>query len=403
VKTTSGDTLAERYERTLARIKQIEKAGYRVKIQWECKFDDTAISPELLVHPIIRHAPLNTRDALYGGRTEAMRLHYKIREGVESVQYCDIMSLYPYICKYFKFPIGHPIIHVGDACKDKESCLKMEGLMKCTIVPPEKLYHPVLPFRYDKKLLFCLCRSCVLEHNTKHDCRHFSDAERALDGTWVIDEVRLAVDKGYRILEIQEVYEYNVTRYDPATGEGGLFVEYINTFLKLKAEASGYPSWVRTQDDKDLYINQFYQSEGIRLDEDSIRYNAAKRGLAKLFLNSAWGKLTERSNRTQTKLISDPQELYRFLVTPGIEVQDMLFANDDVVWISWRYSSAERVPNLRHTNEVIGAYVTAGARIHLYGYLDKLQDKAIYTDTDSVIFVQPSDEPALVETGDNLG
>jgi hypothetical protein len=95
----------------------------------------------------------------------------------------------------------------------------------------------------------------------------------------------------------------------------------------------------------------------------------------------------ERSNRTQTKLISDPQELYRFLVTPGIEVQDMLFANDDVVCISWQYSLAERVPNSHHT-EVIGAYVTAGARIHLYGYLDKLQDKAIYTDTDTVIFVQ---------------
>jgi len=60
------------------------------------------------------------------------------------------------------------------------------------------------------------------------------------------------------------------------------------------------------------------------------------------------------------------------------------------------------VPSLRHTNEVIGAYVTAGARIHLYSFLDKLQYKACHTDTDSVIFIQPRDEPALVETGDNL-
>ena len=102
---------------------------------------------------------MNTPDALYGGRTEAMRLYYKIKEGEESVQYCDI-SLYPYICKYFKFPIGHPIIHVGDACADIEACLKMEGLMKCKIVPPTNLYHTVLLYRYDKKLLFCLCRTC---------------------------------------------------------------------------------------------------------------------------------------------------------------------------------------------------------------------------------------------------
>jgi hypothetical protein len=93
-----------------------------------------------------------------------------------------------------------------------------------------------------------------MEHNMTSECQLFSDAERCLQGTWVIDEVRLAVGKGYKFLQIQEVYEYDVTQYDPATGEGGIFVEYINTFLKLKAEASGYPSWVHTPDDEDRYI-----------------------------------------------------------------------------------------------------------------------------------------------------
>ena len=78
----------------------------------------------------------------------------------------------------------------------------------------------------------------------------------------------MAVNKGYKILEIQEVYQYEVTQYNPDTDNGGLFVQYINTFLKLKAEASGYPSGVRTPDDEDLYIRQFYHSEGIQLDRD---------------------------------------------------------------------------------------------------------------------------------------
>jgi hypothetical protein len=118
-----------------------------------------------------------------------------------------------------------------------------------------------------------------------------------------------------------------------------------------------------------------------------------------------WGKLTERSNRTQTKLISQPAELYRFLIAPGVAVQNMLFVTDDVVWISWQYSADERVPSLRHTNEVTGAYVTAGPRIHLYGFLDKLQEKALYTDTESVIFIQPGpkSEPTLIEMGGNSG
>jgi hypothetical protein len=86
------------------------------------------------------------------------------------------------------------------------------------------------------------------------DCYHGTDDERAIEGTCVIDEVRLALEKGYRVKEIHEIYEYRVTRYNRETCDGGLFVEYINTFLKLKAEASGYPSWVRTPGDEDRYI-----------------------------------------------------------------------------------------------------------------------------------------------------
>jgi hypothetical protein len=95
----------------------------------------------------------------------------------------------------------------------------------------------------------------------------------------------------------------------------------IYTFLKLKAEARGYPSWVQSTEDEERYTYSFRESDGIELDKASIQYNAAKRGLAKLCLNSMWGKLAERNNRTQTKLISDPKELYKFLAKPGIEVK----------------------------------------------------------------------------------
>ena len=61
------------------------------------------------------------------------------------------------------------------------------------------------------------------------------------------------------------------------------------------------------------------------------------------------------------------------------------------------------MPNLRHTNEVIGAYITTGASIHLYRYLDRLGERAIYCDTDSFIYMQPKDEPNLIETEDKLG
>jgi G:T-mismatch repair DNA endonuclease (very short patch repair protein) len=63
VTTAVGDTLAERYERTMARLEQITGAGYRVEVQWECELE---IPAELQTHHLVQQTPLKTRDALYG-------------------------------------------------------------------------------------------------------------------------------------------------------------------------------------------------------------------------------------------------------------------------------------------------------------------------------------------------
>jgi len=116
-----------------------------------------------------------------------------------------------------------------------------------------------------------------------------------------------------------------------------------------------------------------------------------------------WGKFTESNDRTQTKVISEHKELYSFLATSGIVVTNLTFASADVVWISWKHSAKEHVSGLRHTKEVIATYVTAGARIHLYRYVDMLGEKAFYCDKDSVLYIQPRNESSLIETGDKLG
>jgi hypothetical protein len=113
---------------------------------------------------------------------------------------------------------------------------------------------------------------------------------------------------------------------------------------------------------------------------------------------------TDREKQSHTEKINfGTHKLYRFLVTPEIKVLNMMFASDDVVWISWQFCSDERAPCPRCTNEVIRAFVTAGARIHLYSYLNRLQEKAIYCDTDRCIYIQPNEGLPLVETGDKLG
>ena len=101
VSTMSGETLAHHYERTMTRLEKITRAVYQVRIQWDCEFDESGKvnqKPELLAHPLVEQGPLKSRDALYGCRNEAMRLHHKARED-ETVQYVDVISLLTYICK----------------------------------------------------------------------------------------------------------------------------------------------------------------------------------------------------------------------------------------------------------------------------------------------------------------
>ena len=129
------------------------------------------------------------------------------------------MSLHPYIFKYFKFPVGRTIIQVEYACKYIEARLRMDGLIKSSIVPPEKLYHLVLPFRCNNKFMFYVYRTSILTSSSE-ECEHTADDDCALPGTLVMVEVWLAVAKGLRLIQIYEVYEYQVTQYNPEIGEG---------------------------------------------------------------------------------------------------------------------------------------------------------------------------------------
>jgi len=86
-------------------------------------------------------------------------------------------------------------------------------------------------------------------------------------------------------------------------------------------------------------VDSFWQSEGIRLDGEAVRYNPAKGGLAKLCLNSMWGKFTARNDRTLTKMITEPKDLYGFLATPGFEVMNLAFPSVDLVSMSRKYGA----------------------------------------------------------------
>ena len=75
--------------------------------------------------------------------------------------------------------------------------------------------------------MFPLCRTCA-DSLPQEPCQH-GNRERAIHGTWVSLELEKALEKDYQLLKIDEVWHFPEHR-------GGLFKDYIDTFLKMKQE-----------------------------------------------------------------------------------------------------------------------------------------------------------------------
>lgn len=117
--------------------------------------------------------------------------------------------------------------------------------------------------------MFILCHTFTKVNNQKGPCRHKNEA-RALTGVWVTVEFNKALDLGYRVTKITEVWHLDRC-------SDSIFFKYIHTFLKDKQEDSGYPSEATEQESREKYIRDYQVNQGILLDADKIKVNPAKR------------------------------------------------------------------------------------------------------------------------------
>lgn len=384
------------------RFEKIEKNGYNLITIWECEFDEVikkhkSISDYIKSLKHIHDSPLDVRDGFFGGRCNSVRLYHKTAPN-EKIHFYDVCSLYPYVLKYCAMPIGHPKILIGSDIEGRTP-LNTEGIFKLKILPPKDLYHPVLPIEMHQRLLFILCYTCSL-NKIKSACNH-EDKDRAFIGTYVADELRVAISKGYTVIETYEIWEYKLCKYNKKTNEPGLFSEYIDAFLKVKVEASGYPEWVKNETDKDKYIQQFLENESILLNKEQISKNAGLRTLGKALLNFLYGKFGQRVDKSMKYIASKRNQITELLSNENVEVQSMTQLTDESVLFTYKYLK-EANPEQGYVNVSIAAYTTAHARCILYKYLDMLKERVFYFDTDSILFLS-KDGDEMPETGDYLG
>ncbi|XP_070167780.1 uncharacterized protein [Polyergus mexicanus] len=204
-----------------------------------------------------------------------------------------------------------------------------------------------------------VCSFCC-ETFSQVPCTHDDAREREFEGTWVTCELRKANGKGYLVTAVSEIWQYKVSQFDHTTRQGGLFTEYINTFLQLKQEASGRPCECGENDDdaKERYLREYEKTEGNVLDKRNVTRNPGLRSVAKLCLNSFWGKFGQRSNLPNTEVVRMLQRFATLMTSAEHEITGILPVNDEVIYVSWRLRQDAVVPS-PITNVVIAAYTMA--------------------------------------------
>ena len=383
----TGFTMKELHEMTIKRTAAIRASGYAVKEIYECQFDQMVKQNSELANFIANEVDvpprMKIREAFYGGRTSCFTLYHECKQEMgEEIHYADVCSLYPFVNKMAKLPVGHPEI----VCRDFDMTLESYfGIAHVKLLPPRDVYVPCLPVRMNGKLTFPLCYTCASEE-CHEECVH-TDEERAITGVWCTPEIMKAISQGYRVVKVYEVYHYRDTsEYDPDTKSGGLFSEQVDLFIKIKTEASGYPEWVNSPAEEDEFIAEFERKVGVLLDKERISKNPALRSIAKICLNSFWGKLGERNNKMKSKFICSTEELEKLTHNSRHDLHRLHIINQEVMVVEYD-NLDEFEEDSNTTNDVIAAFTTCFARLELLKHIESVGQNILYCDTDSIIFV----------------
>ena len=309
-----------------------------------------------------------------------------------------------------------PRTYIEEAIQDDN----IFGLIKCCVLPPSDLLIPVLPYKCNAKLFFPLCRSCAESRTTSLNnrslemtsnlCEHYTVQDRSFWGTYVSVEIQLALKKGYRIVDVSEVWSWSKTKRTT-----NLFKDYINTFLKIKTEASGWPEdcSCNNHDSNDKicphrerYLREYFEKEHIRLEPQKIQKNEGLRFIAKILLNSFWGYLGMRDNMPKTKYINSYRDVIEHFTSKTKRVTDAALVGDDLMLLQYQLID-DAADSPRKTNVILAAFTTAHARVILYNYLSKIknQENILYCDTDSVMYVHDTrtSHDFDISTGSFLG
>ena len=120
--------------------------------------------------------------------------------------------------------------------------------------------------------------------------------------------------------------------------------------MKLKMESSTPPN-----EDMDVFKQRVKNHLGIELGE--IKKNPGMWQIAKLCLNSLWGKYGQRINQTQTEYVTKPVDFKKILLNETHEDINIQFLNKDMIQMHYNLKN-QFVDNHNNINIPIAAFTS---------------------------------------------
>jgi hypothetical protein len=226
---------------------------------------------------------------------------------------------------------------------------------------------------------------------------------REMTGSWGTEELRLAIQHGYQVLDIYEVYHWPKEERSDTLLRG-----YVSFFLRMKQESEGWKKLGATSESPSIEEQEFVQQKVFeesgciaRIRPDKVGKNPVRRQMAKLFLNSLWGKFCQKPHSESYVVIHGYQQFADLWYNPNLDRTKFSFRHISGHTWKVKYCTFDEFtkPNSKY-NIYLSSKVTEWARCILHTQMKKIGDERIlYCDTDSLMFLWPKAAPKLDGVG----
>ena len=387
----------------------VAKLVYETKVYPGVRTALASSYKSMVPYKLPRYVDSFVRESFCGGRTNVYSTYRRYTpEQMASGYYVaaiDVCSLYPSVQLYDKLLTGRPDCYVDDRATTNgrlPDAAKLRGrrVSQATLRAIVFRNGSVSPGVW-RVSLRCVDRERSLSPVlVKRDHKLMEVLEDLPDVHMTHVDLQNALANGFELEHVHAGVAFEEC--------DALFADYVRMFMGMKAESEDPP------EDVDALIAT-YASIGIALDRERVMEpaNPGKRAIAKLLLNSLWGKYGEDLDRSTVAYLK--REAYLAKVERAVErpdeltIENVRVLTDETVYVKYTdHASIKR--SLKRINVAIAASVTARARQRLLDEIARFDTdwvcpktgrhyrgdprRRIYTDTDSLYFEhRPGDAP----------